>query len=316
MITQVCALSKMHLEMAVIDPAAAILSAVSVLAPMAGAKKVACETHLEDRDARVIGDDGRLQQIVWNLASNAIKFTPGGGRVDIRARAHEGQYEIAVSDSGRGINPQFLPYIFDRFSQQDSSSSKSFAGLGIGLTIVKHLVEVHQGTIEAASPGEGHGATFLVRIPLTSELAHELPVSSPASRLENMKILVVDDDEDTRTFIARMLSDAGAVVSNAASGDEALAKIEAGTPDLLISDIGMAKQDGYHLIQTLRAAGYTPSSLPAIALTAFSRAQDKTDAINAGFQVHMVKPVEADRLISAIAWLRTASGNPPTSTHH
>jgi PAS domain S-box-containing protein len=304
---------KMHLEMGVVDPGAAVQAAFAVVAPLARAKSVLCELELSDRNARVIGDEGRMQQIVWNLANNAIKFTPAAGSVLIRACSRDGQYEISVSDTGRGISPQFLPYIFDRFSQQDAGSSKSFAGLGIGLTIVKHLVEVHHGTIEAQSQGEGRGATFVVRIPLTKEKPRALPEVPASRRLEHLRILVVEDDDDTREFIVRILRDAGATVTHAASGDEALAQIHAGVPDLLVSDIGMARQDGYQLIQTVRSAGYSPGDLPAVALTAFSRAEDKADAMTAGFQVHLAKPVEADRLIGAIVRLRAVEGGPPAS---
>ncbi len=301
---------KMHLEMGVVDPAAAVQAAFAVVAPLARAKGVVCELELPERGARVIGDEGRLQQIVWNLANNAIKFTPADGSVVVRAQARDGQYEISVSDTGRGISAEFLPYIFDRFSQQDGGSNKSFAGLGIGLTIVKHLVEMHHGAIEAHSEGEGRGSTFAVRIPLTKEELRSLPEVATSGRLEHARILVVEDDDDTREFIVRILRDAGAAVTHAASGDEALAQVHAGVPDLLISDIGMARQDGYQLIQTVRASGYSQKDLPAIALTAFSRAEDRADAMSAGFQVHLTKPVEADRLIGAIARLRAAQSEP------
>ncbi|HTC43985.1 MAG TPA: response regulator [Steroidobacteraceae bacterium] len=293
---------KMNLDIVAINPAVALQSAHAVVASLAAAKNVTLEWNVADRDSRVMGDDARLQQIVWNLVSNAIKFTPAGGRVTVDGRAQGGQYEISVTDTGRGISAEFLPHIFDRFSQQDSGLNKSFAGLGIGLTIVKHLVEVHSGTIEAHSRGEGHGARFTVRFPLTEQYAQIRPTEAGAA-LTGLKVLVVEDDRDTRAFIVRILTEAGATVHEAASGDEALAVIESGAPSLLVSDIGMAKQDGYQLIRTVRDAGYTAETLPAIALTAFSRAQDRADAIKAGFQVHLTKPIEADRLTTAIATL-------------
>jgi PAS domain S-box-containing protein len=269
---------KMNLDIVAINPAVALQSAHAVVASLAAAKNVTLEWDVADRDSRVMGDDARLQQIVWNLVSNAIKFTPAGGRVVVDGRAQGGQYEISVTDTGRGISAEFLPHIFDRFSQQDSGLNKSFAGLGIGLTIVKHLVEVHSGTIQAHSLGEGHGARFTVRFPLTEQFAQARPIEAGAA-LSGLSVLVVEDDRDTRAFIVRILTEAGATVCEAASGDEALAAIKNGPPSMLVSDIGMAKQDGYQLIRTVRDAGYSAETLPAIALTAFSRAQDRADAI-------------------------------------
>jgi PAS domain S-box-containing protein len=298
---------KMNLDIVVINPAVALQSAHAVVAPLAIAKNVTLEWNVADRDARVMGDDARLQQIVWNLVSNAVKFTPAGGRVTVAGRAHDGQYEISVTDSGRGISPEFLPHIFDRFSQQDSGLNKSFAGLGIGLTIVKHLVESHSGTIEARSQGEGHGASFTVRFPLTQQTP-QVRTASTGAALTGLTVLVVEDDQDTRAFITRVITEAGAKVVEASSGDEALAVIQTTTPSVLVSDIGMAKQDGYQLIRTVREAGYSADKLPAIALTAFSRAQDRADAIKAGFQIHLIKPIGADRLTSAIAALGQRKG--------
>ena len=293
---------KMNMDIVAINPAVALQSAHAVVAPLATAKNVTLEWNVADRDARVMGDDARLQQIVWNLVSNAVKFTPAGGRVTVAGRAHHGHYEISVTDTGRGISAEFLPHIFDRFSQQDSGLNKSFAGLGIGLTIVKHLVEVHSGTIEAQSQGEGHGTRFTVRFPLTQQNPRARPAATGAA-LTDLTVLVVEDDRDTRAFIARILSEAGAKVVQAASGDEALAAIQTTMPSVLVSDIGMAKQDGYQLIRSVREAGFSAEKLPAIALTAFSRAQDRADAIKAGFQTHLIKPIEAERLTSAIAAL-------------
>jgi PAS domain S-box-containing protein len=296
---------KMNLDIVAINPAVALQSAHAVVAPLAVAKSVTLEWNVADREARVMGDDARLQQIVWNLVSNAIKFTPAGGSVIVDGRAQAGKYEVSVTDTGRGISAEFLPHIFDRFSQQDSGLNKSFAGLGIGLTIVKHLVEVHSGTIEAHSLGEGHGARFTVRFPLTEQHA-QVRSSEAGAALTGLTVLVVEDDRDTRAFVVRILTEAGATVQEAASGDEALAAIKNAPPSLLVSDIGMAKQDGYQLIRMVRDAGYSAETLPAIALTAFSRAQDRADAIKAGFQVHLTKPIEADRLTTAIATLAQA----------
>jgi PAS domain S-box-containing protein len=295
---------KMNLDIVATYPAVALQSAHAVVAPLAAAKKVALKWNVTDPDARVMGDDARLQQIVWNLVSNAIKFTPAGGSVTLDAHTKGTQYEISVTDTGRGISAQFLPHLFDRFSQQDSSLNKSFAGLGIGLTIVKHLVEVHGGTIEAQSLGEGQGARFTVFLPITQQLAR-IRSEETGAPLKGLSVLVVEDDSDTRAFIARVLLEAGASVAEAANGEEALALVRTNTPSVLVSDIGMAKQDGYQLIRSVRSAGYSAESLPAIALTAFSRAQDRADAIKAGFQVHLIKPISADRLTTAISMLAT-----------
>ncbi|MEJ0008631.1 MAG: hybrid sensor histidine kinase/response regulator [Steroidobacteraceae bacterium] len=293
---------KMDLQIVAINPAAALQTAKGLLAPLAESRKVTLEWQIEDRDSRVMGDDGRLQQILWNLVSNATKFTPAGGRVTVSARAVDGQYEIEVADTGRGIDAGFLPHLFDRFSQAGSGMNKSVTGLGIGLTIVKHLVEVHAGTIEASSLGEGYGAQFTVRFPLTQKLPPTyLPDAGAA--LAGLTVLVVEDDIDTRAYLSRLLQDAGATIAEAASADEALALIQTTTPSVLVSDIGMAKKDGYQLIRTVRETGYSAETLPAIALTAFSRAQDRADAIKAGFQVHLIKPIAADRLTAAIAAL-------------
>ncbi|HTV76804.1 MAG TPA: response regulator [Steroidobacteraceae bacterium] len=293
---------KMNLDMVAVNPAVALRSAHAVVAPLASAKNVTLEWSVADQDARVMGDDARLQQIVWNLVSNAVKFTPAGGRVGVSGSVVGEHYEISVTDTGRGISPEFLPHIFDRFSQQDSGLNKSFAGLGIGLTIVKHLVEVHSGTIEVRSEGEGRGARFTVRLPLTQEQPRQRTAATGAA-LTGLRVLIVEDDRDTRAFIARILAEAGAAVTEASSGDEALAAIQVTVPSVLVSDIGMAKQDGYQLIRTVRESGFSAEQLPAIALTAFSRAQDREDALKAGFQTHLIKPIEAERLTSAIAAL-------------
>ncbi len=293
---------KMDLEIVAIHPAAALEAAHAVVAPLAQSRKISLEWNVTDRDARVLGDGARLQQIVWSLVSNAVKFTPEGGCVTVSARAVDGQYEISVADTGRGIHAAVLPHLFDRFNQQSSGFNKSFAGLGIGLTIVKHLVDVHGGTIEGSSLGEGQGARFTVRIPLTEQAVQVQPAEASAP-LEGFTVLVVEDDVDARAFVARVLVDAGAQVAEAASADEALALLRASTPSVLVSDIGMAEKNGYQLIRNVRESGYNAEILPAIALTAFSRAQDRADAIKAGFQVHLTKPIAGDRLTAAIAAL-------------
>jgi PAS domain S-box-containing protein len=291
---------KMRVEMDAIPPSRAVDSASEVVHAQASNKGVTLQLNVSDRDAYVLADESRLQQVVWNLLSNAIKFTPSGGRIEVNARAADGNYEIAVTDTGRGISPEFLPQIFERFSQQESGTGKSFAGLGIGLTIVKHLVDIHQGTIDVASEGLGKGATFRVRLPLTERRPSESPAEQ-ISRLKKVRVLVVEDDPDARALIVRILADAGAQVSDAPNAEAAMAHIKSTVPDVLVSDIGMAQLDGYQLLRNLRSAGFDAQRLPAIAVTAFSRVQDRADALAAGFQAHLAKPVKAEALIGAVA---------------
>ena len=296
---------KMRIDVDAIPPARAVESAAEVVQTQASNKGVELHLHVSDRDAYVLADESRLQQVVWNLLSNAIKFTPSGGRVDVHARVADSSYEIAVSDTGRGINPEFLPQIFERFSQQESGTGKSFAGLGIGLTIVKHLVDIHHGSIDVSSEGLGKGATFRVSLPLTERRPSESPAEQ-ISRLKKVRVLVVEDDPDARALIVRILADAGAQVSDAPNAEAAMAQIKSNVPDVLVSDIGMAQLDGYQLLRNLRSAGFDSQRLPAIAVTAFSRVQDRADAMAAGFQAHLAKPVKAESLISAVANLKRA----------
>jgi CheY-like chemotaxis protein len=293
---------KMRFDLGVIDPAAAIRAALAVVEPQALAKGVQIQSHIGDGVARVLGDEPRLQQVVWNLLSNAIKFTPKGGRIELSTEVSDDLFQIEVADTGQGIDPEFLPRIFDRFSQQDSGAAKSFAGLGIGLTIVRHLVEAHRGTIEAFSAGQGQGATFRVRLPLTLQQTMAAAVRESAL-LSGIHVLVVEDDMDARALVARLLNDAGARVSEAAGADEALAQVGQAVPHVLVSDIGMAKRDGYQLMRALRAGGHSAERLPAIALTAFTRPEDRLDALRAGFQIHLAKPVDAEALSAAVARL-------------
>ena len=298
---------KMRLDVDAISPARAIESAAEVVSTQAQKKGVTIELHVSGRDSYVLADESRLQQVVWNLLTNAIKFTPAGGRIDVVARPVDGFYEVAVSDTGRGISPEFLPRIFERFSQQESGTGKSFAGLGIGLTIVKHLVDIQQGTIDVESGGIGKGATFRVRLPLTDRRP-SATTADQSSRLRKVRVLVVEDDPDARALIKRILGDAGAAVTDAANAEAAMTQIRAAAPDVLVSDIGMANLDGYQLVRNLRGAGFDAKRLPAIALTAFSRVQDRSDAFAAGFQAHLAKPVRAEALVSAVASLAGGGG--------
>jgi PAS domain S-box-containing protein len=291
---------KMRIDIEVVPAWRAIESAAEVVATPAQHKGVTIHLQVADRDAHILADESRLQQVIWNLLSNAIKFTPTGGRIDVNARVNGGSYQIDVTDSGRGISPEFLPQIFERFSQQESGTGKSFAGLGIGLTIVKHLVDIHHGTIEVISEGLGKGATFRVKLPLTERRPSQAPTDQ-SSRLKKVSILVVEDDPDARALIMRILSDAGAQVADAPNAEAAMSLIKTEMPDVLVSDIGMAQLDGYQLLRNLRAAGFDEQRLPALAVTAFSRTQDRTDALEAGFQAHLAKPVKAEALVASVA---------------
>jgi hypothetical protein len=255
----------------------------------------------------VEADPGRLQQIVWNLLSNAIKFSRKGGEVRVDARTIGEEFQISVRDRGAGITSEFLPRIFERFSQEDASSTRSHGGLGLGLAIVKQLVTLQGGSITASSEGPGHGATFVVTLPISTNV--ELPTLSDSqilrsSDLSDVIALVVEDDVDTRDLTKRILTDAGAQVVEAASADAALSCIPTSRANILISDIGMAGTDGYQLLRRLRASGYGPDRLPALALTAFARMQDRNDSLAAGFQDHLVKPVDAQILIARVGKLR------------
>jgi PAS domain S-box-containing protein len=289
-----------------IDPCPVIRAAIDVVAAAASSTEVRILDSFDDVPLRVSADPARLQQIAMNLLSNAVKFSKKGGEVHLTAGRAGDFFRLAVSDHGQGIEPQFLPRIFERFSQQDASTTRSHGGLGLGLAIVKQLVELHGGTVEAQSDGKGKGATFTVTIPL-SDAAAPAKVSDSQS-LRNMDfsrltVLVVEDDADSRALTSRVLSDVGATVLEVDSAQAAIKCIEAYKPSILISDIGMASLDGYELLRKLREMGYSATELPAIALTAFSRMEDRAQALAAGFQEHLVKPLDPHLLIARVAGL-------------
>ena len=302
---------QMRLDVQPVMPFAFVQGAIESARPAADARGVLLEAILDPVAGPVSGDANRLQQVAWNLISNAIKFTPRGGHVQVTFGRVNSNIEICVADSGIGIRPDFLPHIFERFRQADATSTREHGGLGLGLSIVKHIVELHGGTVEASSDGEGQGATFRVRLPLAvsrsnPDTPHEHPRSSqrPAvpfvnADLSNLVVLVVDDDPDSRDLVHRLLSDCGATVTTAASASEALAATGKQRPDLLISDIGMPEVDGYQLLRSLRAS--SDVRFPAIALTAFARSEDRTRALLAGFVAHVSKPVEPAELIATVA---------------
>ncbi|HTP38532.1 MAG TPA: response regulator [Steroidobacteraceae bacterium] len=292
---------KMRLEVETFDPSGPVAGAVETMQHQAQQKGIVLVTHPAPQRAKVLGDPSRLQQIAWNLLTNAIKFTPSGGSVQVSTSVDGENWVMAVADTGAGIAAEFLPRLFDRFSQQDSTKAKSFGGLGIGLSIVRHLVDLHGGTVQAHSDGPNRGATFTVRIPLAESTGNHATLDAPD--LHGLHVLVVEDGDDTRALIVRLLSEAGAEVAEAASAEAAIGQVGARKPDILVSDIGMAKTDGYALIRMLRSAGYTAEALPAVALTAFVSDEDRREALAAGFQAHLGKPVNAASIVATVARL-------------
>ena len=300
-------------QIAIVD---IVRGAIESAEPTAQTKGVRLESIFDPRGGIVSGDPGRLQQIFWNLLSNAIKFTPKGGKVQVLLQRINSHIEFSVSDTGIGIPASFLPHVFDRFSQKDSSTTRSHGGLGLGLAISKQLVELHGGSLRAKSPGEGQGATFIVNLPLTiletddaepANRAHPThPVPEERTLLPNLAgvhALVVDDEADTRDLIQRVLEDQGTIVSVATSGAEALRILETAEPNILISDIGMPDMDGYQLIRHIRATEPMGKRIPSLALTAFARAEDRKRALLAGYQSHVAKPVDMAELVIVIAGL-------------
>lgn len=307
---------KIRLNVQTIELLTVIEAAMDTVRPAADAKNIRLQSVLDPAAGPVLGDSERLQQIVWNLLSNAIKFTPKRGRVQVCLQRINSHVEIIVADTGQGISAEFLPYVFERFRQADSSITRSFGGLGLGLAIVRQLVELHGGTVHAESPGEGQGATFTVKLPLMAvgptviepERVHpavggSIPFDC-SPRLDGLKILIVDDDADIRDLLTYTLEVCGAEVIAAASADEAISALtESSTPmNILISDIGMPDEDGYALLRRVRALEPEHGGgIPAIALTAYARTQDRRAALLAGFQSHVAKPVEPAELIAVIA---------------
>ncbi|HZM90600.1 MAG TPA: response regulator [Blastocatellia bacterium] len=307
---------KLRLDIQPIDLTSLIENAVEVLRPASEAKEIEISLRLNAGREVITGDPDRLQQVVWNLLSNAIKFTPKRGNVEVRLERADPHCRITVSDTGKGISPEYLPFIFDRFHQQDSPGTRR-SGLGLGLSLVRHLVELHGGTVYAKSAGEGHGASFIINLPLRAVLPQmsegEPPVFGGvgvlgAPSLEGLWVLVVDDEADARELVATLLHQCGARVTPVGSAPEALAVITAGEdgrrPDVLVSDVSMPEVDGYELVRRVRELG--PESggrIPAVALTAYGRSIDRIRALSAGFQMHMPKPVEPAELATVVASL-------------
>jgi CheY-like chemotaxis protein len=312
---------KLRLDVQLIDLGAVVSAAAQTIEPAAQVKGLQLQTVIEDGAARVYGDRQRLQQAVWNLLSNAVKFTPRGGRVQTHVRRVASHVEIMVSDTGEGIAADVLPFVFDRFRQADSSSTRQHAGLGLGLAIVRHIVELHGGTVHVTSEGLSHGTSFRLRLPISIAIA-EPPAAAQAHPavptvttgtlavealpdLAGTRILVVEDDADGREMVAYLLRQRHADVVVAASVAEALVELDRQPPDVLLSDIEMPGRDGFALIAAVRAR--TPEAggdVPAAALTAYSRPEDRAASMLAGYDTHLSKPVDLRELIATVIRLR------------
>jgi PAS domain S-box-containing protein len=309
---------KLDLEAVEIDRV--FRAAVEVIRPTAEAKRITLDALIDDAGSIVRGNADRLQQVIWNLLSNAVKFTNEGGRIETRLKRLDNKIEISVTDNGIGIDSQFMPYVFERFRQADSTSTRRYGGLGLGLAVVRHVVELHGGTVSASSAGPGRGATFTLTIPLATvslplkgphgrtkyelrSLAEPTPVAE-GQRLVGVSVLVVEDDPDTLEMLKFVLADSGAEVFTAGSTSDALKALECWRPDALISDLAMPDEDGYELIAQVRSRSPRQGGdIPAIALSAYTRAEDSLHALAAGFQMHVPKPVEPETLLAVVASL-------------
>ena len=326
---------KLNLEVREVELAPLLEAAVEVVRLAADAKAIRLQLTLDSTRIVVSGDPNRLQQVVWNLLSNAIKFTARGGTVSVQLRRHHLQAEISVRDDGKGIHTEFLPFVFDRFRQADSTSARQHGGLGLGLAIVRHLVEIHGGSVLATSLGEGQGATFTVRLPILA--AHspasvappgseELPKAKGESAfvslshssadalpgLDGHRVLIVDDEKDARDMLQIMLTQFGAEVRVSESAQEALKLLEQWQPDVLVSDIGMPEEDGYFLIEQVRALESARGGIPAIALTGYASSAERQKLLSYGYQIHLSKPVDIEQLVKGIAGLAKTDGERAT----
>lgn len=306
---------KLRLDVQQVDLAAAIEAAIETAQPAAKAKGIRLQSVL-DSSVEVAGDSGRLQQVFWNLLSNSLKFTPAGGSVTVTMGKVNSHVEVRVADTGQGMTSELLAHVFERFWQSGSAETRKTGGLGLGLSLVKYLVEMHGGTVEARSAGERQGSTFIVRLPLAvidapashpsnpaAALTSSAKLELPRVTLHGTRVVVVDDEREVREILWRMLTDCGAEVVTAASATEALEAIQRVRPHVLVSDIGLDREDGYELIRRVRMLGEDVSRVPAIALTGLSRLEDRTRALLAGYQIHLAKPVDARELAITVASL-------------
>jgi len=305
---------KFRLNVGLVDLGAAIDAAIEAIQPAAVAKNITVSLEADADAGTVIGDTSRLQQAVWNLLSNAIKFTPAGGRVMVSRRRRDGDLEVYVRDTGEGIDPAVLPYVFDRFRQADSATTRAHMGLGLGLAIVRHIVELHGGQVGVASEGKGKGAEFWLRLPIVPAEDRSAPAivgrARPAAppramvTLAGVRALIVDDDLDARELVTEVLRSRGAEVTSVASAGECLDVLDRVVPDVILSDIAMPELDGYELMHRIRGrTAERGGRVPAVALTAYARAEDSVRSLAAGFQVHLSKPVDLDELLVTVAKL-------------
>jgi signal transduction histidine kinase len=301
---------KLNLNWITLELTLIVNSALETIQLATEAKSLTIDFNTDESNDLVRGDPTRLQQVVWNLLSNAVKFTPEGGQIDINLTENNFYIRLEVKDTGKGINADFLPYVFESFRQADSSITRNFGGLGLGLAICRHLVELHGGKIWAESEGEGKGSTFTLELPLLNTcdlaIAQQKPLrKTTAYDLSNLNILVVDDEPDTLEFLSFFLSEQGANIQAVESVAEAIAYLNSTIPDLIISDLGMPDRDGYNLIQYVRSLPpQNGRNIPAIALTAYATEKSRAQALQAGYQIHLSKPTDTTKLLQAIATLR------------
>jgi PAS domain S-box-containing protein len=308
---------KLRLDVRTVDLIYIVNAAIDSIRPAADAKGIRLQTILDSAAGPISGDADRLQQIVWNLLTNAVKFTPKGGHIQVKVQRVDSQVEVVVSDSGIGIRKEFLPHVFDRFRQADATTTRIHGGLGLGLSIVHQLVDLHGGTVSVQSEGEGKGATFTITLPFAGVVnnedeaepgqpahAEKMVTFESLPSLAGIKVLVVDDEADTRELIREVLNECGSEVITSGSVEEALVALEEHKPDILISDLGMPDEDGYSLISKIRAL---PSErgghIPAAALTAYARAEDRMRVLRSGFQFHLPKPIDSAELVTVVASL-------------
>ena len=307
---------KIHLDVQSMQLHEVIDNAIESIRQTAEARRIRIRRMLDSSIGWIRGDPNRLQQVLWNLLSNAVKFTPAGGSVQVVLERVNSHAEIVVEDTGVGIRAEFLPLVFERFRQGDASITRRHGGLGLGLSIVKTLVELHGGSVRVKSAGENQGSTFIVALPVSHVRAEETqPVTTPAQaattpetlelpRLDGIEVLIVDDEQDGRALVARILEERGAKPTCASSGREALEYLRKRSFDVLLSDIGMPEMDGYELLRQVRRVDTgTRGPIPAIAITAYARAEDRQRSLLAGYQMHLSKPIEAGELVAGIASL-------------
>jgi CheY-like chemotaxis protein len=307
---------KLRLDVQPVDLPLVVHNAVATVQPAADAKGIRVQSLIDPNVGPVSGDPNRLQQVVWNLLSNAVKFTPKQGRVQVRVERVNSHIEIVVSDTGVGIRPEFLPHVFERFRQADAGTTRQTGGLGLGLSIARHIVEMHGGSVEAASGGEGQGATFRVRLPLM--IVHEPATREPRAHprtetlaplkglknLSGVRVMAVDDEEDALGLLRVVLEAAGAEVLTMSSASEALQRVGEARPDVMVVDLGMPQMDGFEFMARIRASSNADiANTPAAALTAFARSEDRTKALENGFEMHLAKPVDPGELVASIATL-------------